>query len=934
MTVHQNAASVDASLRLDIRFLGRVLGDVIRAHEGDAIFAMVEKVRQLAVRFRRQQDRGAGEELERVLNGLVGDETNSVVRAFSYFSHLANIAEDHDKTRRSRSLELSGEGAEPGTFAHSVALLKANHVEPEQIGAFFGAALISPVLTAHPTEVQRKSILDTQREIALCLEARERTMTAEEQADVEERVYALVATLWQTRMLRYTRLTVADEIANSLAYYRITFLRQIPRLYESIEAALQKHHMMDRAVQDGGAIHLPNFLQMGSWIGGDRDGNPNVTAATLETALTRQSAEAMDFYLGEIHNLGAELSMSTLLVDVSEPLMMLASISPDQSEHRADEPYRKALLGVYARLAATSRVLGHAAILRQEIAVSKPYDSPEALIEDLSVVQQSLRQHHGAALAACRLDRLIRAVEVFGFHLASLDLRQSSDVHEACLTELFAVAGVVTDYAALDEAGKVKLLLAEARQPRPLQLPHHDYSARTSGELAIFAAAHRAHRCFGVRSIRNVIISHSEESSDLLEVVVLLKEAGLARLDAAGAVRLDVNVVPLFETIADLEHSPDIMASILALGPTLRLFPEGSGAAQEVMLGYSDSNKDGGFLTSSWSLYKTELALIEIFQKAGVALRLFHGRGGTVGRGGGPSYEAILAQPPGTVNGQIRLTEQGEIIASKFSHPLIGRRNLETLVAATVEASFGLMDHPPQGAIDQFESAMQALSGLAMRAYRSLVYETSGFNEYFFASTPINEIAELNIGSRPAARKGGRRIQDLRAIPWGFSWGQCRTLLPGWYGVGSAIETWLGDDASERVKREALLAQMARQWSFFRTLLSNLDMVLTKVDLPVARRYAGLLEDRDLRERVFAAIEHEFVLVRGFVDRMAQDGTLLASNAPFRQAIHERFPYLDPLNHIQLELIKRYRSGTTDERIQRAIQMTINGIATGLRNTG
>jgi phosphoenolpyruvate carboxylase len=934
MNLPQNSVSGHASLRLDIRFLGRVLGDVIRAHEGEATFDMIEKVRQLAVRFRREQDHGAGEELERVLNALVGEETNSVVRAFSYFSHLANIAEDHDKTRRSRSLELSGEGAEAGSFAHSVALLKANQVSAADIKAFFGAALISPVLTAHPTEVQRKSILDTQREIALCLEARERPMTPGELAEVEERVYALVATLWQTRMLRYTKLTVADEIANALAYYRITFLREIPRLYESIEAALQKEHLLDGHADEDGGIHLPNFLQMGSWIGGDRDGNPNVTAATLATALSRQSAEAMDFYLGEIHKLGAELSMSTLLVDVSEPLVALAALSPDQSEHRSDEPYRKALLGVYAKLAATSRSLGHAAILRQEIAASTPYDTPEALIADLGVVQSSLRQHHGAAIAACRLDRLIRAVEVFGFHLASLDLRQSSDVHEATLGELFAVAGVVDDYARLSENDKVTLLLAEARQPRPLQLPHHDYSALSAAELAIFAAAYRAHRRFGARAIRNVIISHSEACSDLLEVVVLLKEAGLARLEGEGVLRLDVNVVPLFETIADLEHSPAIMESILALGPKLRLYPDGPGAAQEVMLGYSDSNKDGGFLTSSWSLYKTELALIDIFKRAGVALRLFHGRGGTVGRGGGPSYEAILAQPPGTVNGQIRLTEQGEIIASKFSHPLIGRRNLETLVAATVEASFALMDQPPPGEIEHFESAMAALSGHAMRAYRALVYETAGFNDYFFASTPINEFAELNIGSRPAARKGGRRIEDLRAIPWGFSWGQCRTLLPGWYGVGSAINAWLGDDAAERAEREALLVQMARQWSFFRTLLSNLDMVLTKVDLPVARRYAGLLEDAALRERVFEAIEREFNLVRAFVDRMAEDGTLLASNAPFRQAIHERFPYLDPLNHIQLELIKRYRSGTTDERTQRAIQMTINGIATGLRNTG
>lgn len=919
-------------LRQDIRYLGRVLGDVIRSHEGERIFQIVEQVRQHAVRFRRGQDASAERELQAQLDSLVGDETNSVVRAFSYFSHLANIAEDHDKSRRARAAELEGLAPSRGSFAHTVELLRERAIDDATIRSFFQSALISPVLTAHPTEVQRKSILDTEREIALLLEARDVPLTALERSDIERRMYALVATLWQTRMLRYTKLTVADEITNALAYYRITFLREIPKLYEMIEEAIAPRAGPGEPAPKTDA--LPSFLRMGSWIGGDRDGNPNATAATLAAALAKQSGEAMDFYLAEIHSLGAELSMSTLLVGLDDAVLELAALSPDQSEHRSDEPYRKALLGVYARLAASARVLGHFAILRQEIAPSDPYHDAYELRDDLVKIQTSLRRHHGQSIAGCRLDRLVRAIDVFGFHLASLDMRQSSDVHEATLTELFASAGVTADYPSLSEEEKIDLLLREALQRRPLLIPHFDYSARATAELDVLAEARRSHLRYGPLSIRNVIISHTESASDLLELVVLLKEAGLAMVDANGRLQLFVNVVPLFETIADLENSASIMTRVLGFGDRLRLYPAGEGSAQEIMLGYSDSNKDGGFLTSSWSLYRTELALVDVFRKAGVALRLFHGRGGTVGRGGGPSYEAILAQPPGTVNGQIRLTEQGEIIASKFSHPAIGRRNLETLVAATVEASFNLKAMAAKPDLEMFQTAMIALSARAMSAYRKLVYETEGFTDYFFESTPINEIAELNIGSRPAARKGGRRIEDLRAIPWGFSWGQCRTLLPGWFGVGTAIEGWLAEDPAARGIREELLARMGREWPFFQTLISNLDMVLSKVDLAVAARYTHLMANEKLRQAIFTSIEGEYRRVRDFVDRFASNTTLLDSNAPFRQAIQERFPYLDPLNHIQIELIKRYRGGTTDERIQRAIQMTINGIAAGLRNTG
>ncbi len=917
-------------LRGDIRFLGRLLGEVVRDQAGEKIFERVEHIRQLAVRFRRRQDPAAASELARTLNRLVGEETNVVVRAFSYFSQLINIAEDHDLQRRRRRNELAGVASPPGSIDHTFALLRAARIRPEVIEALLREALVVPVLTAHPTEVQRKSTLDAQREIARLLADRDRPHTSRELESIGEHLTAALVGLWQTRMLRYSRLTVADEIENALSFYRVTFLPEIPKLYEEIETALKAQFK-----RGAPSLPLPPLLQMGSWIGGDRDGNPNVDATTLQWALSQHAGVILGFYLEEVHALGADLSMSTLLIPASPALLELAAASPDQSPHRSDEPYRRALVGVYARLAATARRLGRTEIVRQEVAAAAAYERPEALAADLRLIHDSLAQNHGTALTRPRLSHLLRAVDVFGFHLASVDLRQTSDVHERTVAELLRCVGVFEDYAGAPEAKRVEILLAELANPRPLILPYHVYTEETHKELAAFEAARLARSQYGHRAVRTVIISHTETLSDLLEVALLLKEHGLASIGSgAGPTRTEVCVAPLFETIEDLDAAPGIIARLLGLSKQIRLYPDEENAAQEIMLGYSDSNKDGGFLTSNWSLYKAEVALSELFAKANVRLRLFHGRGGSVGRGGGPSYEAILAQPPGTISGQIRLTEQGEIIANKFSHPDIGRRNLETLVAATIESSLGVGTQPAPAARRKFEAAMEDLSALAFRSYRALVYETPGFAEYFFATTPISEIAELNIGSRPASRKGGRRIEDLRAIPWGFSWGQCRLLLPGWYGFGSAVEEWLRSEPKERAARMALLRRMADEWPLFRTLLANISMVLAKTDLRVASRYATLVADTRLRRRIFSAIEAEWHRTRSTLLAITGQGDLLSDNPELARSIRQRLPYLDPLNHLQVELIKRYRAGEDNERLKRAIHMTINGVASGLRNTG
>ncbi|WP_343583346.1 phosphoenolpyruvate carboxylase [Herbaspirillum sp.] len=930
----------DAPLKEDIRLLGRLLGEVLREQEGDEVFDVVETIRQTAVRFRRESDAKAGAELDKLLKKLTRDQTNSVVRAFSYFSHLANIAEDQHHNRRRRAHLLAGSAAQPGSVAYALSRLDDAGVSGAQVRSFLKDALVSPVLTAHPTEVQRKSILDAEREIARLVAERDNPLTPKELRHNTELLRARIATLWQTRMLRYTKLTVADEIENALSYYRITFLRELPALYDDIESEIDSQ-FPTRTKSRAGA-ELPPYLQMGSWIGGDRDGNPNVNAGTMQHALERQSTTIFDYYLEEVHTLGAELSISTLMVDASPELLALASASPDHSDHRADEPYRRALIGIYARLAATARSLGAANILRQEVGAAAPYGAPAECVAELDVLVASLQANHGAALVKPRLAGLKRAVEIFGFHLATLDMRQSSDIHERVLAELFAKAQVESGYAALTEERKVALLLGELSKPRLLYSPYLEYADETNSELAILRTAREIRRRYGERAIRNYIISHTETLSDLLEVLLLQKETGLLHIEGNQLKELELMVIPLFETIPDLRCAAEIMRGWLTL-PQVKPLIAKQGKLQEVMLGYSDSNKDGGFLTSNWELYKAEIQLVELFNEAGVKLRLFHGRGGTVGRGGGPSYQAILAQPTGTVNGQIRLTEQGEIIASKFSNPEIGRRNLELLVAATLEASLmpQTTDARETRKLAEFERVMEELSERAYRAYRNLVYETPGFTDYFFAATPIAEIAQLNIGSRPASRKATQRIEDLRAIPWGFSWGQCRLLLPGWYGFGSAVSGWLADagNAKETAKRQATLRAMCKEWPFFAALLSNMDMVLSKTDLAVASRYAGLVADRKLRNAIFGRIADEHGRTSTVLGTITGSKERLTANPLLARSIKNRFAYLDPLNHLQVELIKRYRTTVAagrapEERVQRGIHLTINGVAAGLRNTG
>lgn len=914
----------DHPLREDIRLLGRMLGDTIREQEGEPMFDLVETIRQTAVRFRREQDEEAGKELDTILNHLSHKETTAVVRAFSYFSLLSNIAEDLHHNRRRRAHLRAGSPPQNGSVTLALERVVTKGINTQQLENFFAGALISPVLTAHPTEVQRRSILDYQLKIQRLLKERDRIqLTPNELRHNEEDLRSAIQTLWQTRVLRSVRLTVQDEIENGLIYYHYTFLKQIPYIYAKIEDILERH--MDKAVP-----RIASFLRIGSWIGGDRDGNPFVTHQIMLHAAERHSALILDHYIEEVERIGQTMSLTERLIKVTSELEGLASTAPGLPASRIDEPYRRVFLGMHARLIATSRYLSPHVGRQYPENTAEPYADSAEFVHDLDIIIRSLKQHQSNRLAQGAIRDLRRAADVFGFHLASLDMRQHSKIHEQVVAELYAKnTRDSRNYPDLPHPERVEWLLTELKRPYPLASSLSGYSDTTQGELRIFRMAAEIQRRFGHAALPNYIISMATGIIHVLEAALLLKEAGLVQFgeNACSA----VNIIPLFETIDDLRNCASVMEELFSL-PEYRKMLQSRDNLQEIMLGYSDSNKDGGFVTSNWEIHKAEIELTKVFSRHGVRLRLFHGRGGTVGRGGGPSYQGILAQPPGSVNGQIRLTEQGEVIASKYTDPEIGRRNLETLVAATIESTLldrdAVHSHTPR-----YYQIMEELSANAYAAYRNLVYETPNFTQFFQESTPIREIAGLHIGSRPTSRKPSNKIEDLRTIPWVFSWSLNRTMIPGWYGFGTAVENLIQQTGNTQ-DILTQLQEMYRTWPFFQTMLSNMDMVLAKSDLGIASRYAELVTDLELRQYVFTAIRTEWERCLKWLFAITGHSELLQDNPTLARSIRVRTPYIDPLNHLQVELLHRYRSGDDEEAIRRAIHLTINGVATGLRNSG
>ncbi|MGE2834466.1 phosphoenolpyruvate carboxylase [Mycobacterium sp. SMC-4] len=904
-------------MREDIRLLGAILGDTVREQNGEAIFDLVERARVESFRVRRSEiDRA---DLTELFDGIDAREAIPVIRAFTHFALLANVAEDIHRERRRAVHEAAGEPPPNSTLAATYAKLDAAALDADTVADALRGALVSPVITAHPTETRRRTVFDTQHRITELMRLRlHGHHTTEDGRDIEHELRRHILTLWQTALVRLSRLKISDEIETGLRYYPAAFFDVIPAVNAAVRDELQ------RRWPDAALLDEP-ILRPGSWIGGDRDGNPNVTAEVVRLATGSAAYTAFDHYFGELTALEQELSMSKRLVQPSAALLELAEACDEAA--RADEPYRRALRVVHARLTATAReILDRQPEHELDLGL-QPYPTPGEVLADLDIVDASLRSHGSAVLADDRLARLRESVRVFGFHLCGLDMRQNSDVHEEVVAELLAWAGVHTDYASLSEPERIDLLAAELATRRPLTGPGAELSELARKELDIVTAAARAVHVYGPAAVPNYIISMCESVSDMLEAALLLKEAGL--LDASSEhPYAPVGIVPLFETIDDLQRGASILEAALDL-PLYRAVVAARGDSQEVMLGYSDSNKDGGYLAANWALYRAELDLVESASKTGIRLRLFHGRGGTVGRGGGPSYDAILAQPPGAVQGSLRLTEQGEVIAAKYAEPRMAHRNLETLLAATLEAT--LLDIEGLGGLAT--SAYQVLDDLAaraQRAYAELVHETPGFVDYFKASTPVSEIGALNIGSRPTSRKPTTSISDLRAIPWVLAWSQCRVMLPGWYGTGTAFEQYIDEEDG----RLEVLQDLYRRWPFFATVLSNMAQVLAKSDLGLAARYAELVEDEELRRRVFDKIVDEHARTIRMHKLITGHDDLLADNPALARSVFNRFPYLEPLNHLQVELLRRYRSGDDDELVQRGILLTMSGLATALRNSG
>jgi phosphoenolpyruvate carboxylase len=894
----------DQTDRQLIKQLGTLLGEVIRDQHGKALYDSIEAIRAQSVgEYLGKVETG---KLIDLLEGLSLNERLVFIRGFCVFSQLANLTDDY-VTRASLKSETKNR------VQADIQSLMAKGTSRDGIVHALKAMVIAPILTGHPTEVRRKSVLDREAAIAAVLDAHGRD--GEDDELFQERLRREVRLLWHTRILRGTRIEVGDEITNVAAILSHSFLKEVPNLVRRLERIL--------------GTTLSPFLHVGSWVGGDRDGNPFVNADTLSAATALHAEMLLSNYLEEVHQLGAELSISSQLAHVGDALLTLADQSQDGSPHRADEPYRRALIGIYAKLAKTYETIAGRAAPRPSGIDVAAYQSPAEIIGDLDVIDVSLRAHGAADIADGRLGRLITALKVFGFHFAQMELRQNSDVHERTLAELLAKAGRAGDYLALDEMARVKLLLEELRTPRVLRTPYADYSEETVKELAIFDRAATLREKLGPDFLRRVVISKAASVSDLLEVAVLMKECGLYHMQQVA--KPVWPIAPLFETIGDLTAATPIMTQFFDLPEVAAAIATGA-HIQEIMIGYSDSNKDGGYLTANWEVRRAISALVALGKEKGVAIRFFHGRGGSIGRGGGSSRDAIVALPKGASTFGFSVTEQGEVISSKYGHPASARRSLEDLVGACLES---VLDHNEQGQDGEvlLNHVMPVLSGYAFQAYRKLVYETEGFATYFRQSTPLKEIAELKIGSRPAARTTSGRIEDLRAIPWVFSWSQARVMLPGWYGFGSAISAFVAQQGQTGI---AQLQMLYQQSPFFATLVSNVEMVMAKADRRIGELYSELVEDQILAKQIFGQITQEWDATLVALKTITGRADLVGDNEHLARSIRLRLPYVDPLNLLQIKLIAQRRAEADQEnpQISQGIQLTINGISAGLRNTG
>lgn len=915
-------------LRDDIRFLGRILGKVISEQEGSEVYELVERARQIS--FQIAKGNLEMDTLVEVFKGIDPEKATPVARAFTHFALLANLAEDlHDAEAREQALD-SGETPPESTLESTWLKLDEAEVKASDVSDVLRNAQVAPVLTAHPTETRRRTVFDAQKWITAYMQERQLLLAAPKNARtqakldaIEKNIHRRISVLWQTALIRVARPRIEDEIEVGLRYYKLSLLEEIPRINRDVVLELRSRYGKD--------IPAKAVIKPGSWIGGDHDGNPYVTADVVAYSTSRAGETVLKYYGRQLHTLEHELSLSDRMSSVTEELRELADAGKNDVPSRVDEPYRRAVHGIRGRiLATTAHLIGEHAVEGTWFKIFEPYSSPEEFAAELKIVDDSLRASHDELIADDRLAAIYAAVQSFGFNLYSLDLRQNSESYEDVLTELFQNAQVTADYRNLDEAAKTELLLKELRSPRPL-IPNGgwDFTEPTERELGIFKMAAHAVEKFGPNMVPHCIISMASSVTDVLEPMVLLKEFGLIKAKGDTPVG-SIDVIPLFETIDDLQAGAGILEDLWKID-LYRNYLQQRDNVQEVMLGYSDSNKDGGYFSANWALYDAELQLVDLCRSAGVKLRLFHGRGGTVGRGGGPSYDAILAQPKGAVRGSLRITEQGEIISAKYGSPETARRNLEALVSATLEAS--LLDVSDLSDPERAYEIMREISELSLQKYSSLVHEDPGFIDYFTQSTPLREIGSLNIGSRPSSRKQTSSVEDLRAIPWVLSWSQSRVMLPGWFGVGTALQQWIGsgEQATERIKE---LQELNETWPFFTSVLDNMAQVMSKAELRLAKLYSELIPDREVAQRIYDVIFDEYFLTKEMFCVITGSTDLLDENPLLARSVRSRFPYLLPLNVIQVEMMRRYRAGDESKGVSRNIQLTMNGLATALRNSG
>ncbi len=905
------ALSIDADrptsqhVRKNANLLSDLLVEAIAYLEGEEAAALVTRAHRVA--SHEDVANGDAPVLDRLFSDLSTDEAVFLARAFASHSLLANIGEDVAGRRRHAEADAQPGDERPRTLVDAVKLLKRQGKTDDELAKTFGAMNVVPVLTAHPTEVRRRSMVDRETEISRLMALRRHHLPPDLEAEIRESLFREIALMWRTRLYRPERITVKDEIRNALSIVRTSILPAIIDLYGDWTGKIGQHG------------HLAPLLKLGSWLGGDRDGHPGVNGETLKLAFASQSRVILDWYAGEVRKLWSNLAVSTAYTPVSEELLALAAQTRDPSVHRLDEPYRLALELIFDRLTAVSQKLtGQPVAFANGDTDVEPYGHPDAFIADLSVIIDSLERNGGERLVGSALRTLVEVAKACGFHLMSLDLRQNADVHERTVHELYERAGSGVGYLKLDENARCKLLIEELSHQRPLVSPFTAYSEETTRELATMTAAAQAVRDYGHGCLGAYIISKSATLSDILEPLVLLKQVGLVWGGAAP--RASVKVAPLFETIGDLENGPAVLRQWLEL-PLARSIL-GDRPVQEIMLGYSDSNKDGGYVASRRGVAVGASALAREADRMGVGLQLFHGRGGSVGRGGGPAAEAVLAQPAGTVQGRIRMTEQGEMIARRFGDQPTARRNLDGLAAAVLMSS----ERPVHKLDPKVDAAMTALADASFHGFRALVYDDPAFEDFFWSVTPISEIVGLNIGSRPASRTASRKIEDLRAIPWVFSWSQSRFMLPGWFGFAAGV-----DRAGLSVEQ---LRDLAANFDFFASLLSNMELALAQSHMPIASRYVELSPDKGNAQRIFATIRREHERAAELALAIRGGSSLLDNQPDLAESVALAGRVVDPLNHLQLELLSRRRAGDQDEELRLAIQLTVAGIAAGLRNTG